>query len=200
MANFPRTESDVYVLSQKVKAGLESSSEIFPAPPVAPADMDQLLEALNTAQAAVNTARAAAEAATEAKLAAMEALAAATKKNIRYAENTVDFEDEKLKLIGWAARRPKTKPDLPGQPLGLVARHCPDGGVELCWDSPVNGSKPLCYRVDRQARGQTKWEIVATSVEKSIVIEAQPQNISTQWQVVAINRAGQSMPSNVAVS
>ena len=200
MANFPRTEAEVYMLSQKVKAGLESSSQIFPVPPVAAIDMGQLLEALEEAQAAVNATRAAAEAATDAKLAAIEALVSATKKNIRYAESTVDFEDDKLKLIGWAARRPKTKAQLSGQPMGLIARNCGQGEVELCWDAPLSGSKPLCYRVERLVKGGAKWGIAATSVKKTITIEADNENITAQWRVIAINRAGESIPSNVAVS
>ena len=200
MANFPRTEAEVYMLSQKVKAGLESSAQMFPDPPVATADMQHLLDALENAQSAVNAARAAAEAATESKLAAMSALAAATKKNIRYAENTANFEDEKLKFIGWGSRRPKTKAQLPAQPMCVVARHCGDGQIELSWDIPAGSSKPLCYRVERLVKGCVKWEIAATSVEKSIIIEAENENLNAQWRVIAINRAGESMQSNVAVS
>jgi hypothetical protein len=46
--------------------------------------------------------QAATEAATTTKDEALEELIEAIKTDIRYAENTVNFNDEKLKLIGWA--------------------------------------------------------------------------------------------------
>ncbi len=58
--------------------------------------------------------QAAVEAATTAKDEALEELVEAMKSDIRYAENTVDFDDDKLKLIGWAGRKERTPlGDLP---------------------------------------------------------------------------------------
>ncbi|MBN1943224.1 MAG: hypothetical protein JW849_08015 [Phycisphaerae bacterium] len=39
----------------------------------------------------------------------------AMKSDLRYAENTVDYDDEKLKLIGWAGRYKSTPLAVPGQ-------------------------------------------------------------------------------------
>ena len=49
-------------------------------------------------------ARAAAESAVADKDTAIEELTDALKSDIRYAENTVNFVDDKLKLIGWAGK------------------------------------------------------------------------------------------------
>lgn len=45
------------------------------------------------------------------------------KGDIRYAENTVDFDDDKLKLIGWAGRKAKTPLVPPGQARLLKRRN-----------------------------------------------------------------------------
>jgi len=56
-----------------------------------------------------------AEAATTTKDDVLEDLADAMKSDIRYAENTVDFDDDKLKLIGWAGKK---------APIGLCCSSC----------------------------------------------------------------------------
>ena len=73
--------------------------------------------AKNTAIAAV----AAAEQKTADKDDAMENLTDVMKSDIRYAENTVDFDDDKLKLIGWAGRAAGTPLAIPGQVRSLEA-------------------------------------------------------------------------------
>ena len=60
-------------------------------------------------------AKAAAAAAYTAQQNALAALVAALKKNLRYAENTVDFDDHKLKLIGWSGKRSARTVEPPGQ-------------------------------------------------------------------------------------
>jgi hypothetical protein len=37
------------------------------------------------------------------------------KSDIRYAENKVDYDDDKLKLIGWAGKKNPTPLAIPGQ-------------------------------------------------------------------------------------
>jgi hypothetical protein len=51
----------------------------------------------------------------------MEDLVDAMKSDIRYAENTVDFDDDKLKLIGWAGKAAATPLAIPGQVRSLEA-------------------------------------------------------------------------------
>ena len=52
--------------------------------------------------------KATAKEATVAKEAALVALEEAMKTDIRYAENTVDFDDAKLNLIGWGGKKAPT--------------------------------------------------------------------------------------------
>ena len=66
-------------------------------------------------------ARAAAESAIADKDTALEELIDALKSDIRYAENTVNFDDDKLKLLGWAGKKAKTPLTLPCQVRMLEA-------------------------------------------------------------------------------
>ncbi|NNJ83874.1 MAG: hypothetical protein HKP13_02890, partial [Gammaproteobacteria bacterium] len=66
------------------------------------------------ARDAVQAAKAALEQAVSAKQLAFDALEDKMKKNIRYAENTVDYDNAKLKLIGWGGRKTATPLEAPG--------------------------------------------------------------------------------------
>ena len=94
---------------------------VYPSPPVAPAELTAPISAYTTARNAAIAAQAAAEEATTAKDEALEDLADAMKSDIRYAENTVDFDDDKLKLIGWAGHKERTLLAPPGQARLLEA-------------------------------------------------------------------------------
>ena len=128
MAQFPRTEPQVIVLAQDMAAGLAANAAVYPAPPVAPADLQTAMAAYITARDAAVVAAAAAEKATAAKDEALQSLADDMKDDLRYAENTVNYDDDQLKLIGWGGRAAKTSLELPGQartleaPRGMAAR------------------------------------------------------------------------------
>ena len=70
-----------------------------------PADLTTLINTYTSAKNVAIVAQAVAEEATTNKDDALESLVEAMKTDIRYAENTVDFDDDKLKLIGWAGRK-----------------------------------------------------------------------------------------------
>jgi len=115
MAQFPRTEPQVIVPAQDMATGLAANAAVYPAPPVAPADLQTRMAAYITARDAAVAAAAAAEQTTAAKNEALQALTDDMKADIRYAENTVNYDDDKLKLIGWAGRAAKTSLEAPGQ-------------------------------------------------------------------------------------
>ena len=79
-----------------------------------------LVGAYTTAKNAAIAALAAAENATAGKDDALENLTDAMKSDIRYAENKVDYDDDKLKLIGWAGKKNPTPLAIPG--TGQTAR------------------------------------------------------------------------------
>ena len=116
MARFPNKEAEVVALSEALITGLTDNPEIYPAPPIHTDELETRRLAYNTARTAAIAAQAAAEQATVEKDTKLTALVDGIKSDIRYSENTVDYDDEKLKLIGWAGRKPRT-------PLPRRAKH-----------------------------------------------------------------------------
>jgi len=121
MSSFPQKEAEIAASAQAMASGLADNAAIYPATPVVPANSTSLISAYTTAKNDAIAAQAAAEDATTSKDEAMDDLADAMKSDIRYAENTVDYDDDKLKLIGWAGRKDRIPLAPPGQARLLEA-------------------------------------------------------------------------------
>ena len=146
-------------------------------------------------------AAAAAEAATTAKDEALEALADAMKADLRYAENTVNFDDDKLKLIGWSGRKAATTLTPPGQPRLLEAPKQGEGWVFLDWKPPADGGRSAAYTIERRAAGaDDHWQAVATAIETEATLVAQPRGPELEYRIIAVNKAGDSPPSNTVMA
>lgn len=199
MARFPRTEAEVLALAEAMITGLTSNAVLYPAPPVAVLDLTiakgNYITSLNVAIAA----KAAAEAATTAKDDALEDLADAMKSDIRYAENTVDYDDDKLKLIGWAGRKAASALTAPGQARLLEAPRQGEGWVFLDWKAPIDGGSPAAYRVMRRERPAGPWEDVATAVITEATLVDQTRNTEFEYRIIAINKAGEGEASNTVM-
>jgi len=196
MARFPRTEPEVLALAEAMITGLTDNAVLYPAPPVAVLDLTTLKNDYITALNAAIAARAAAEAATTAKDAALEDLVDAMKSDIRYAENTVDYDDNQLKLIGWAGKAAPTPLAVPGQARLLEAPRQGDGWVFLDWKAPADGGTPAAYKVMRRERPAGAWEEVATAVITEATLVEQPKGKELEYRIVAVNKAGDGEPSN----
>jgi len=129
MARFPRSEAEILALAQELVTGLSNNVAVYPSPPISVMDMATTISAYATAKNTAIAAQAAAEQATSDKEEALEDLTDAMKAEIRYAENTVNYDDDKLKLIGWAGRKTRTPLAPPGQARLLEApRQATDRG------------------------------------------------------------------------
>jgi len=199
MARFPRTEAEVMALAEAMESGLADNAAIYPAPPVAVLDLTAAKPAYITALNAAIAAKAAAEAATTAKDDALEDLVDAMKSDIRYAENTVDFDDDKLKLIGWAGKKAATALQPPGQSRLLEAPKQGDGWVVLDWKAPIDGGTPSAYKVMRRERPAGAWEDVATAVITEATLVEQPKTKELEYRIISVNKAGDGEPSNTAM-
>ena len=143
--------------------------------------------------------QAATEQATADKDDALEDLVDAMKDDIRYAENTVDYDDDKLKLIGWAGRSTATALAVPGQARLLEAPRQGEGWVFLDWKKPADGGRPAAYKVMRRERPAGPWEEVATAVITEATLVDQPRGKEFEYRIVAVNKAGDGEPSNTAM-
>lgn len=121
------------------------------------------------------------------------------KDDIDYAENTVDYDDDKLKLIGWAGRKAAAPLAPPGQARLLEAPRQGEGWVFLDWKKPVVGGMVSAYKVMRRERPAGPWEDVATAVISEATLVDQPRGKELEYRIVAINKAGDGEPSNTAM-
>ena len=83
---------------------------------------------------------------------ALEDMVEAMKSDIRYAENTVNYDDDKLKLIGWAGRKAATPLAVPSQTRLLEAPKQGAGWLFLDWKKPSDGGAVSAYKVMRRER------------------------------------------------
>ncbi|MFA6174987.1 MAG: fibronectin type III domain-containing protein [Phycisphaerae bacterium] len=199
MARFPLKEAEVVALAQAMKSGLTDNAAIYPAPPVSLADLTTLITAYTGVKNTAIAAQAAAEEATTNKDDVLGNLVEAMKTDIRYAENTVDFDDDKLKLIGWAGKKASVALTVPGQSRLLEASRQGEGWVFLDWKAPVDGGVPAAYKVMRRERPAGVWEEVATAVISEATLVEQPRSKELEYRVVAVNKSGDGEPSNTVM-
>jgi len=99
--------------------GLKANSDIYPTPPVNTLDLDEILIVYEAKIGAVTTAQSAfaqsafAQAVTE-KQELLQTVTDKIKSNLRYAEQAMNFSDDKLKAIGWGGRKEPTPLAAPG--------------------------------------------------------------------------------------
>jgi len=200
MAQFPRTEPQVIVLAQDMAAGLAANAAVYPAPPVAPADLQTAMAAYITARDAAVAAAAAAEQATAAKNEALQALTDDMKADLRYAETTVNYDDDQLKLIGWGGRKSKTSLEAPGQTRSLEAPREGEGWVFLDWKEPVDGGAVAAYKIQRRLRPDGPWSDAGMAIESEITLTNQERGKEWEYRVLAVNKAGEGEPSNTVMA
>lgn len=194
MARFPKSEAEVLALGQSMAIGLAANAAVYPAPSVSVVDLGAAMNAYITAK---NTA---AEQATATKDEALQTLTDAMKADIRYAENTVNYDDDQLKLIGWAGRAVKTSLEAPGQARSLEAPREGEGWVFLDWKEPVDGSAVAAYKIQRRLWPDGPWSDVGLAVESEITLTNQERGKEWEYRVIAVNKAGEGQPSNTVMA
>jgi len=199
MPRFPKKEAQIAALAEQLWRGLLDNNAIFPQPPVHPILIRIKKLIYQSRHDNFLAARAAAEQATGEKTEALEELIEAMKADIRYAENTVDFDDDKLKLIGWAGKKAKTPIAVPGQTRLLEAPKQGKGWLFLDWKAPADGGKPKAYKVQRRVRDGGDWKDVATAILTEATLVDQPEKTELEYRVIALNKAGEGQPSNTVM-
>lgn len=70
------------------------------------------------------------------------------------------------------------------------------GWVVLEWDAPAEGGEVAAYRIRRRrADGADTWHMIAMTLEESAALHHLDPPGEWQYQVIAVNRAGEGMPS-----
>jgi hypothetical protein len=200
MARFPSKESEVLVLAQDMAAGLAANAALFPDLPVPLVDLTNAMGAYVIAREAAVAAQAAAEQAFADKLAALEALMDDMKADLRYAEVTVNYDDAKLKLIGWGGRAAKTPLAAPGQCRSLEAPREGEGWLFLDWKEPADGGAIAAYKIQRRLRPDGPWSEAGMAIETEATLTNQERGKEWEYRVLAVNKAGEGDPSNTVMA
>ena len=199
MPRFPKKEADIVALAEWLWRGLWGNRPVYPQPPVHPISLRFKAIIYSRYREDLIAKQAAAEQAVTVKNEALGDLTEAMKTDIRYAENTVNFDDNKLNLIGWAGKKTKTPLAPPGQARLLEAPKQGAGWVFLDWKKPANGGRVSAYKVMRRERPAGPWQAIATAVITEATLVDQPRGAELEYRIIAVNKTGDGEPGNTVM-
>ena len=197
MATFPTRENDVRGLADDLIKGLTQHTDIFPSPPTSAEELQASFQKFQEAREAAATADGAARDAHGAKDEALEDLTEKMKADLKYAEITVNEDEGKLNLIGWGARRARSRLDAPGRARDLEVVRSGKGWIFLDWKPPVDGGEVAAYKVQCSHPEDGLWKNVGTAIETQLLLNDQERGVDLHYHVIAMNRAGEALPSNI---
>ncbi len=197
MASFPIREPDIVRLAQDISTGLTAHTTDFPSPPPSPDEINKALAAYNSARDAAILASANSVQGTAAKDHALATLVDLMRADLRYAESASRKDDGKFQLLGWGAPRGRTTIGLPGQVRTLEVIREGKGWVFLDWKEPVDGGQVAAYKVQRRKREGGDWIDVGMAVDSEITLNGQDPAVEFEYQVIAVNKAGEGPASNI---
>jgi hypothetical protein len=197
---FPNTEAKIIALAQKMISGFTNNPN-FPAPPISPASLQTRLDtAVASSDAQVMT-QAAAKQATDTKQTDFDALIADMKTMLHYAEDTVQGDDGKLSELGWGGRAEPHALQVPGQPRLLEVLHQGAGWLTLDWKKPADGGAAASYRIERRDLTEGgAWTLAGLAIETEVTLSNQKRGKELEYRVIAVNKAGESEPSNTVTA
>jgi hypothetical protein len=195
MAQFPRTEVAVARLAARVAAGLSEYKEVFPSPPVSPHELWQRLEQYGGAREVAYQAAARTKRLFALKHEALDGLTQSLKADIAYAEYTAYDDDQKLRLLGWGARKPRGEPRVPHQVTNLEVTHHGAGTFTLAWKHPPGTAGRLAYRIQRRHLGDGAWSDLPMTAQRKIRLTDQERDVELEYRVFAVNHRGAGKPS-----
>ena len=196
MAKFPRTEPEIKVLARNIATGLTANAALYPAPPVTAIDLQAVLDSLITLSDEAVAARAAAEQITVTKDAGLEELTDAMRAVLRYAEDTVNYSDPDLSLLGWGGRAESVALAPPGQARTLEIVGQGEGWVSIDWKSPSDGGKVASYKIERRERPAGDWMLTSLALVSEAMLNNQERGKDWEYRVIAVNKAGEGVASN----
>jgi len=195
---YPEKEDERIALARAIYKGLQDNPEVFPDPPVAVADGKAKIAEYDADRATANASMAKAQIDVQAKDATLGELDYLNKSVLDWAEHLVKNDDAKLRLLGWGGRAESQKLQPPSQPASFELIKLLDGGGFFDWKEPKLGGKPASYIVRRSEDG-IGFTDVKTVIDSEATLFEQPRGKKLWYQVVALNGAGESEPSNTIV-
>jgi len=142
-----------------------------------------------------------AQLATGAKQGALAQLQTVIKRQLKQSQIDTAANPENLNYIGWGPRALGQSIEAPGQPLSLKSIDEGAGTLLIEWRRPVRGSGGMVrtYIIERRqlaTDGTSDWRQAAISLETTASLKGQPTGAQLEYRVKAINKGGDSVPSN----
>jgi len=200
MGKFPERQIDIVELAESIVQGLTNNPLVYPNPPVPPGNLMTVLLELIQANDEVVAVQAEAEQKTQTKNEKLAVLVGQMKNDLMYAENTVNFDDDLLKLLGWSGRAEPKPLMKPGQCDNFSATAEGSDWIEFAWDAPIKGGKPAMYKIMHRDYGSPKWKVAENAYETTFRLEGVEAGKKMDYCVVASNKAGQSGESNIVTA
>jgi hypothetical protein len=200
MAIFPKSETEVIGLTQKIISGLRANPEVFPNPPYTPDMLTAKLQVFVDSRDAATAAASAAVEATSNKNASFVDLQDVIKNVLRYAEYIVNNNDNLLRRLGWGAKAPKSPTEVPGQPRALEAPRRGEGWIYLDWKEPLDGGYVQAYIIQRREMKDGKWMDIHTVPTHEAMLLDQPRMKDLEYRVFAMNRTGNGESSSIVAT
>ena len=200
MARFPKSEAEILVLAQSIATGLAANIALYNAPPVTPATLEAVVDQFILAKNSVMSDQASLALAMGHKDDALALLVDDMKAILRYAENTVNYDDAKLKMLGWGGRAESAALTPPGQTRVLEAPRQGEGWIFLDWKEPSDGGTVATYRIQRRLRPDGPWIDAGLAIDSETTLTGQERNKEWEYRVSAVNKAGEGEPSNTVMA
>ena len=195
MPRFPVEENKIIELAQKVAGGIESNPTVFTNPPVRGTVITADLAEYFTKIQEVQLSKADMMHKIQEKNEILDRISDAARRDIDYGIIVAKGNNAILEEIGWSNRAAPTALQPPGQCRVLEIIGQGDGYVRLDWKEPQGGGKVAAYKVQRSEDG-VNFTDAATVIESIAALFNQPKGKQLIYRAVAINRAGEGMPSN----
>ena len=120
--------------------------------------------------------------------------------NLRYAEVTVDDDNANLSLLGCGGKADPTALQPPGQPRTLEGPQEGEGWIFLDWKKPVDGGAVASCKIERRERPAGPWLIAGMAIQSETTLTDQERAKEWEYRVIAVNAAGEGMPSNTVAA
>jgi len=197
MAKFPAREAEIVALALKLIKGVSENPETFPSPPEPPEQLAAKLQRYQDSAKAAEETTGAARAAHDLKDQDLDDLTEAMRSYLKYAESMAGRDESKLAMVGWAGRASRTALELPEQPRNVEVLRSGKGWVSLDWKQPSDGGEVGAYKVEVSRPEEGVWRNVGTAMGTEIRLDDQERGVELMYRVIALNRLGESKPSNV---
>ena len=199
MPKYPTQQAEILALAEAMIGGYTDHAALFPN-----ADallLQSLRDTYSSAAAAQTEAMAAAHIATEAKQTALAQLHVVIKRQLKQSQIDTAANPENLNYIGWGPRAAAQSIEAPGQPMALKSVDEGAGTLLIEWKRPArsSGGPVRTYIIERRELTQDdggQWRQTAISLETKALLKDQPRGVQLEYRVKAVNKGGQSPPSN----